>query len=551
MKKKFVNFLFKESFINKKEIQPILLGLGLIYFFYFSKIFFSNITLNEKFFLTYAYPTDPRYLNLIIDPFYFFLNKFQLSNLLVYLPDFFFLKLFGFNNLWFTILLYKTILYFILITSIKKIFLLRENDFLIWVFIVVLSICSSYELYADRLLRDQLTIIFYSLIFINLYLINRNNYKNVNFIILGSSTSILLSADPWSLLFLLPIYLINLKKIFKNINLFLIFFLIFLLPTIYIFFTQKFFGYNNVEYLGSKFIFHKLDFYVDYLFELSKSKRIIILLLFNLIINLLNKNNNQTLFLFALLTLPPVVLILLNFTIQSYHLLQGAFNVTLFYTYFFFLEFLTNNKLSFFNIRSSIKVIFIFLPIYIFLLIFINNSWIQRAENLTNLYKKDFNKIQRLNQNCVIISNDDYIRAYASILKKNKILPEEGFIRNNSFDDMVKEVNFLIYFLKIEDEKVITDFYFSASHALFYNTRSTNSKMVNYSIEEKNGKLQKINSMSGFVITVPNKYLDYKNIEEYINSNKLDYTQFNKNLENFIYLDNNKVYSASSSCSFY
>jgi hypothetical protein len=549
-----VNSLFKKNFINKKETQLILMGLGLIYFFYFSKILFSNIKLNDKFFLTYAYPTDPRYLNLVIDPFYFFFNKFQLSNLFAYLPDFFFSKLFGFSNLWLTILIYKTILYFILIVNIKKIFLLRENNFVIWIFIVVLSICSNYELYADRFLRNQLTIIFYSLIFINLHLIKSNNYKKINFIILSSSTSILLSSDPWSLLFLLPIYLINLKKIFKNINLFLIFLLIFLLPTIYIYFAQKFFGYKNIEYLGSKFIFYKLNFYIDYLSELFKSKKIIILLLFNLIINLLNKKNIKTLFLFALLTLTPVTLIFLNFTIQSYHLLQGAFNLTVFFTYFSFLEFLTNktnNKLSFFNIRSFIRLIFIFSPIYFFLLIFINNSWIQRAENLTNLYKKDFNKIQRLNQNCVIISNDDYIRAYASILKKNKILPEEGFIRNNSFDDMVKEVNFLIYFLKIEDEKVITDFYFSASHALFYNTRSTNSKMVNYSIEEKNGKLQKINSMSGFVITVPNKYLDYKNIEEYINSNKLDYTQFNKNLENFIYLDNNKVYSASSSCSFY
>lgn len=546
-----MNFLFKKSFINKKEIRLILLGLGLIYFFYFSKIFFSNITLNEKFYLTYAYPTDPRYLNLIIDPFYFFFNKFQLSNLLVYLPDFFFLKLFGFNNLWLTILIYKTILYFILIASIKKIFLLRENNFVIWIFIVVLSICSNYELYADRFLRNQLTIIFYSLIFINLYLINQNNYKNINFVILGSSTSILLGSDPWSLLFLLPIYLINLKKIFKNINLFLIFFLIFLLPTIYIYSAQKFFGYKNIEYLGSKFIFHKLDFYIDYLFELFKSKRIIILLLFNLIINFLNKKNNKTLFLFALLTFTPVVLILLNFTIQSYHLLQGAFNLTLFYTYFSFLEFLTNNKLSFFNIRSSTKVIFIFLPIYIFFLIFINNSWVQRAENLTNLYKKDFNNIQSLNQNCVIISNDDYIRTYASIFKKNTILPEEGFVRNNSFNDMVKEVNFLIYFLKIEDKEIITDFYFSASHALFYNTRSTNSKIVNYSIEEEDGKLQKINSMSGFVITVPNKYLDYKNVEEYINLNKLDYIKFNKSLKNFIYLDNNKVYSATSSCSFF
>ena len=539
---------FLNKFFKKIITSHILLGLGLIYLYYFGKFYLSDITLNDLFYLSFTYPTDPRNLTILVDAFYLFWDKFLVPNILLYTIDFFFLKIFGFDNLWITALIYKTILYFILTINLKKIFLLKDNYFLILIFAIVISLCSSYELFADRFIRNQITIIIYSLIFINLYLLETKE-KNKSIFILGGCTALLLSSDPWSLLFLIGLYLINLRIILKRLYLFLIPFLVLSLPFFYVFFSQQIYNYSNSDYLGSKFIFDKTTFYFDYLIELFKSKRIVTLLIFNLIVNFYNNNNYKSLILLALLTLSPVLLIITNYTIQSYHLLQGAFNLTVFFTYFCFFEMLKVGKSSYLNIyNNSTKIIFFILSaIFIIFFIFLNNKWFDRALEVKNSYKKNFSIIRNLDLNCVIISNDDYIRGYASILKKNKIIPIEGVIRNSSLTDVIKEVNFLISFLEVSDKKIMTDFYWSATHALFYNTRSTNSKLVTYSLEDKEIKLKKINSMAGFTITVPDKYLDYK-INEYINLNKTDYIKFRKDLENFIYLDNNKVLKASLSC---
>jgi hypothetical protein len=56
--------------------------------------------------------------------------------------------------------------------------------------------------------------------------------------------------------------------------------------------------------------------------------------------------------------------------------------------------------------------------------------------------------------------------------------------------------------------------------------------------------------MELWTITVPEKDLNFNNINEYVNLNKLEYIKFSENLKNFIYLENNKTISKSEKCDF-
>jgi hypothetical protein len=531
----------------KKEILFTILGLVLLYFYYFFKFIQSGILIEKNFFLSFNYTTAPEYWHKVTNSLNFFFNKYQGSNLLIQLPDFFFYQIFGFDKLWITAILYKTILYLILILTVQKKFKLKNNYHILWIAIVVVSLSSSYGFFVDRLLRNSLTIIFYALIFINLYfLTKKDEISNLNSMILGGSTAILLSSDPWSLLFLVPLYLINFRKLLKSLH-YLGFFFLFMLPAIYVFIGQQIHEYNNADYLGTKIIFDKNSFYIDWLFDLAKNKIIIVLLIFNFLINFYNKSNYRTLFLVFSLTAPPLILILFNFTIQSYHLREGAINLSIFCTYFFLLEFLLKNKFTFMNNKFFLIIIIFFTSLYLYFLIIRPNHWVERTVQIKKSYEQDFKKISLLNKDCIIISNDPYISGYAKLLKF-KILPEDSFFRNNYITDSIAEVKFLSFFLKIKQEDVLLSFYWRATGALFFNTRSTNSKYVNYSSQDFYNKLSKINTMELWTITVPEKYLNFNNIKEYVNLNNFEYIKFTENLKNFIYLENNKTIAKSDKC---
>ncbi len=541
-------FFFNSN--TKREILFTIIGLVLLYFYYFFKFIQSGIALEKNFFLSFNYTTAPEYLTQVTNSLYFFFNKYQGSNLLIQLPDFLFYQIFGFEKIWITAILYKTILYLILILNVQKNLKLNNNYNILWIAIVVVSLSSSYGFFVDRLLRNSLTIIFYALIFINLYfLIKKNEISNLNSMILGGSTAILFCSDPWSLLFLVPLYLINFKKLLKRLHYLGFFFSLFMLPALYVFIGQQIHGYNNADYLGAKIIFDKKSFYIDWLFDLAKNKVIIVLLIFNFLINLYNKSNSRTLFLIFSLVAPPLILILFNFTIQTYHLREGATNFVIFCTYFFLLEFLLKNKFIFMKGKFFLIVIIFFTSLYLYFLILRPNHWVDRTVEIKKSYEQDFKKISLLNKDCIVISTDHYILGYAKLLKF-KILPEDSFFRNNDIKDSITEVKFLSFFLKIKDQNILTNFYWKATGALFFNTRSTNSKHVNYSSQDFYSKLNKINTMELWTITVPEKDLNFNNINEYVNLNKLEYIKFSENLKNFIYLENNKTISKSEKCDF-
>jgi hypothetical protein len=145
-----------------------------------------------------------------------------------------------------------------------------------------------------------------------------------------------------------------------------------------------------------------------------------------------------------------------------------------------------------------------------------------------------------------LISNEDNIRNYAKALNI-KVLPEEGYSSKKSLDETIKEINFLIYFLNIKDKDIIKSFYWSATHALFFNTRSTISKKLIPLSQDYNEKLKNINNMSGYKINIPNENLDYSNIIKFVDNNKSEYIMFVEKLKNFVYFDR-EINLNSSNC---
>lgn len=538
----FINMIVK--FIKNEKFQ-IVIGLIFIYFYYFFKFWQSGLLFDDKFFLSFSYATDPRYIAQITNALSIFYNNYQIPNIILHLPDFSFIKIFGLENLWVTALIYKTILYLILVEVPKRIFNLSGKKLFIWIIVVILSICSSYEIFSDRLIRNQLTIVFYSINLLNLYLVAKKNIpSNFNYILIAISSSILLNSDPWSLLFLSPIYIYFYKK-FINKK-FIFYFILFFSPSLYVLIGQKVHGYNNIDYLGSKIILNNLDFYRDYFIEIMKSKRIVTLLFFIFLINIINRNFYRILFILISIFLTPLILLIFNFTLGSYHLLQGAFNFALFFSYLLILETISKDRFKIINTKTLFSCTVFFLITYSILITFVNNNWINYSLETKINYKNNFNKIKNLNKECTLISNDDNIRSYAKVLNI-EVLPEEGFNRNISLEETIKEINFLIYFLNIKEKDEIKRFYWSATHALFYNTRSTISKKLISLSPNYYEKLNNINNMSGFKITIPNQNLDYSKTKKFVEDNKSEYIKFVQKLKNFVYFER-KTNLNSSNC---
>ena len=544
-----MNLFLKKKISFDREKYVIFFGLALIYFYYLYQALYLNLSLKDNFFLSFNYTTASEYIYQLTNILNIFFVDYQGSNLLIQLPDFILFKIIGFNNLWSSAIIYKTILYFLLILVIKNLFNLKNNHLIIWIFIVVISLCSGWELFIDRLFRNSISIILYSFIIIYLYyLFDQKKIASTKCsIILSIFSSLLVSSDPWSFIFLIPLFILNFKNLIPRIYLMSFFFIIFLLPVLYVLINQKINGSNYSDYLGSKIIFDKLVFYKDYLFKIFQNKEIIILLLFNFFINLYSKKNKNTLFLIIVLLIAPIFLILMNYTIQSYHLLEGATNFIVFFTYLFFLSFLTRNNLFFMKGKWFFLIIIFLFSVYLYFLNFRINPWLDRTAQNISLYKSDYQKISQLNKSCIIISSDFYIGGYSKFLKF-KILPEHFFFRKDNVDEMKKHIKFLLYFLNIKDVNKITEFYYFAGGGLYFNTRSTSSKIVTYSTNEFKEKLNKIDSMSLWKITVPEKDLYFKNIKNFVERNKLEYYNYISSLKNYVYLENNKVISSSSTC---
>ena len=106
-----MNLFLRKKFSFNKEKYVIFFGLSLIYFYYLYQALYLNLSLKDNFFLSFNYTTAPEYMAQLTNILNIFFVDYQGSNLLIQLPDFILFKIIGFNNLWFSAIIYKTILY--------------------------------------------------------------------------------------------------------------------------------------------------------------------------------------------------------------------------------------------------------------------------------------------------------------------------------------------------------------------------------------------------------------------------------------------------------
>ena len=109
-----------KTFFNTKYQKTyryfFIFSILLLLYQYLIPIIYSDSELKHLFFLSLGYPSDPVVLPLVIDfPKFFFSNDYHFSNNLYYLPEFLIYKLFGFNYIWITGIIYKIIFFLVII----------------------------------------------------------------------------------------------------------------------------------------------------------------------------------------------------------------------------------------------------------------------------------------------------------------------------------------------------------------------------------------------------------------------------------------------------
>ena len=265
-----LDFFYKNKFI-------LLVSIILILYQYFISFFFSNLNLNDFFFLSIGYPSDPVVLPLIIDfNKYIFSNVYHFSNILYYFPEYLIFKIFDFKFIWITAIIYKLIFYFlilkILFDSNKTI---DKKIFLIFSLILVFLLTSNFGGNIDRLIRPSLLNIFQAILILILYKCYLKKFiSKLDIFFVGISSAATLSMAPWNFFFVIPLFFINIKNLkLITFNIFLFFFLLFYFPNLKSNYDIIVNPNNHLDYLGIKEIYDKKTFLLDYLNEALKSKK--------------------------------------------------------------------------------------------------------------------------------------------------------------------------------------------------------------------------------------------------------------------------------------
>ena len=189
-----LDFFYKNKFI-------LLVSIILILYQYFISFFFSNLNLNDFFFLSIGYPSDPVVLPLIIDfNKYIFSNVYHFSNILYYFPEYLIFKIFDFKFIWITAIIYKLIFYFlilkILFDSNKTI---DKKIFLIFSLILVFLLTSNFGGNIDRLIRPSLLNIFQAILILILYKCYLKKFiSKLDIFFVGIYSAATLSMAPWN-----------------------------------------------------------------------------------------------------------------------------------------------------------------------------------------------------------------------------------------------------------------------------------------------------------------------------------------------------------------
>ena len=258
---------------------------------------------------------------------------------------------------------------------------------------------------------------------------------------------------------------------------------------------------NHLDYLGVKEIYDKKVFIFDFLREALISKKIIFAIFCISVFSILSKN-----FFYIKILLTSIIFgfapyILISKTVLSYHILEGFFDFLFISTIYIFFHFCIQNQIIKKNIihyNFYLKILFtLVILIYPF---FNSNSWIVRSDKVKLNYEKHFNNIDAIDEKKVIISNDKYIRFYL-YFNSRIYLPEDGFFNVSKKNVTYKKLAKIIELDKnTKDDFLVCMYLKSATENLFDSTRSTKSETVIYSNTKK---IKKINSTSGWVLTIP------------------------------------------------
>jgi len=500
-----------------------IISILLLLYQYLIPIIYSDSEPKDLFFLSLGYPSDPVVLPLVIDfPKFFFSNDYHFSNNLYYLSEFLIYKLFGFNYIWITGIIYKIIFFLVIIKILSTYINLKNHKiFFIFALTILILITSGFGGNHDRLVRPSLLNIFESILILNLYKCYfRCKISYLDSLIIGISSASTLSMAPWNFFFIIPLFLINFKNLKKfNFTIFFLTFVIVYFPNIQTNFYVISGNNTHLEYLGIKEIYNIKFFLIDFIIEALKSKRILFGFIIILFISILEKKKIYLVILFSSLIFGFLPYIILGKTILSYHILQGLFDFLFFTCIFLFYKSCNENHIIKKQINFYYSKLKIILPCIILVYpFFIQNSWIERSKNLKKEYEKHFYNLDNIDKKLTIISNDKYIRFYL-YLNSITYLPQDGYFNISLPKQTYQQIAEIIPDDK-KNDNLLCMYLKSATENLFDSTRSTKSKLINYK------KSILLNSVSSWILTIPDEV-----------KNQI-YNQKNFNKKNYFYFDN-------------
>lgn len=474
---------------NISDNYSILLGVLGLLLFYFIHISIFLLQGGETNYLTLGMVTDFSYLQLMTSE-DIYLKQGLTFSFLPLVIERQFISLFGFQNTWIMLILYKISYFLILLVGFKNLINPKSRTLNMMVISLVLFVCIDIAPFWDRYPRPLFDNIFLISIFIfNLFVLQKRVLSYLSFSIFGLSHAILALTNPWSAVIIAPMSLVSIVLIIRSKSylkpaLSLLSFLLVILPTI-IYFYGNLDGSSHREFLGLKDIYNSNLFIQDYFISLLRSKQFLLILIIIIFSSFFLKRWNELCILILCTFFAPLAFIILGKSIQSYHLTNGSkeFEILICITLYIYL--IQKNNLMLFNLKIknlNLKIVMLSSVLSFSLIFILGNSWILRSNEVQSSWQKyitAFNFLDEKPSSCVIVSNDQNIRRYWSGLKNGNTLPEDGFIRTTNIESALIEVATAINVLnknrKLNKEEVSSLLKY-ATHNYFVSTRSTLAK---------------------------------------------------------------------------
>lgn len=502
---------------NISQSYAILLGASVLLFFYFINIFIYLFQGGEGIFLSLGMMTDSSYLPLLVSE-----NIYKQEGLtfsfLPFLIERQFIALFGFHNTWLMLILYKVTYFLVFLVGFKNLLKPERNTLNIMAVSLALFFCIDLPPFSDRYPRPQFDNIFLiSILLFNLFLLQKRKLSYVLFSAYGLFHSILALTNPWAVAIIAPMSLISIirSENFLKPVVSLFSFLVVILP-ISLYFYTNLDGSSHREFLGLKDIYKPFLFVQDYLASLMLSKQFLLILAIITFFSILLKRKIELSILILCFFLAPFAFLIFGKSIQIYHLINGMkeFQILICITIYFYLIQKTELKIFCLEIKhSNLKIAACSVILSICLITISGNSWISRANDIQDNWKKYSSAYEFLDEkssSCKIISNDQNIRTYWSGLKGGITLPKDGFIRTSNIKLALKEVEIAINALSKDNalsEHDINSLLKYATHNYFVSTRSTLTKTLPFTNDiEKDAYLvsrKTVNSMQAWSFAPP------------------------------------------------